>query len=44
MPFMSKRNAHARDGRAGSLLDAFDFTQTPRPPVMVKRGSCPSDP
>jgi len=44
MPFMSRRNAHARDGVAGSLKDAFDFDQTPRPPVILKRGSCPSDP
>lgn len=30
LPFASARDPHARDGRAGSLLGAFDFTQPPR--------------
>jgi phospholipase C len=44
MSFMSKRNAHARDGVAGSLLGAFDFGQTPRPPMILPTRSCPGDP
>ena len=43
MKFMSTRNAHARDGRAGSLLGAFDFSQTPRPPMLLPTRSCPGD-
>ncbi len=43
MKFMTARNAHARDGRAGSLLGAFDFTQTPRPPMHLATRSCPGD-
>jgi phospholipase C len=43
MTFMSTRNAHARDGIAGSLLDAFDFHQSPRTPEILARGSCPGD-
>ncbi|HEV7558971.1 MAG TPA: alkaline phosphatase family protein, partial [Kofleriaceae bacterium] len=42
MKMMSKRNAHARDGIAGSLLDAFDFKQSPRAPTILPRGTCPS--
>ena len=42
MKLMSTRNAHARDGVAGSLLDAFDFSQPPRAPVILpRRASCP---
>ncbi len=41
MKFMTTRNAHARDGIAGSLLDAFDFTQTPRDPVLLQTRTCP---
>jgi phospholipase C len=43
MPFMSKRNAHARDGIAGSLLGAFDFHQAPRPPMHLTPHCCPGD-
>jgi phospholipase C len=43
MEFMTTRNAHARDGRAGSLRDAFDFSQPPRPPMILPTGSCPGD-
>jgi phospholipase C len=43
MRFMTARNAHARDGIAGSLLGAFDFSQTPRPPLLLTRRSCPGD-
>jgi len=42
MPFMSKRNRHARDGIAGSLLGAFDFKQAPRAPLhLAPRAHCP---
>lgn len=44
MKFMSTRNAHARDGVAGSLLGAFDFGQAPRPPMILTPRSCPGDP
>jgi phospholipase C len=44
MKLMSKRNAHARDGVAGSLLGAFDFAQAPRPPMLLTPRSCPGDP
>lgn len=43
MKFMSTRNAHARDGRAGSLMSAFDFSQTPRAPMLLPTRSCPGD-
>ncbi|MEO6419128.1 MAG: alkaline phosphatase family protein, partial [Polyangiaceae bacterium] len=42
MKFMSTRNKHARDGSAGSLMGAFDFTQPPRPPLLLTpRPVCP---
>ncbi len=41
MRFMSTRNAHARDGVAGSLLDAFDFSQAPRAPLLLAKRTCP---
>jgi hypothetical protein len=41
MPFLSARDPHARDGAAGSLLDAFDFDQTPRPPLFLDTRACP---
>jgi phospholipase C len=40
LPFMHRRDAHARDEKAGSLLDAFDFTQAPRPPLILTPRSC----
>jgi len=43
MKFMTARNAHARDGIAGSLLGAFDFSQKPRSPMPLTRRSCPGD-
>jgi len=43
MKFMTTRNGHARDGHAGSLLGAFDFSQTPRSPMLLPTGSCPGD-
>lgn len=41
MPFMSKRDKRARDGVAGSLMGAFDFQQTPRAPLLLKKRTCP---
>ena len=43
MSFMSTRNKNARDGVAGSLLGAFDFSQAPRPPLLLDTRSCPGD-
>jgi phospholipase C len=43
MKFMTERNAHARDGVAGSLKDAFDFSQPPRDPVLLQTRTCPND-
>jgi len=44
LPFMHDKDPHARDAKAGSLLDAFDFTQPPRPPVIVPpQASCAKD-
>jgi phospholipase C len=31
-----------RDANATSLVGAFDFTQTPRPPLILKTRTCPS--
>ncbi len=41
MTYMSTRDPHARDGTAGSLLAAFDFTQPPRPPLVLQTRTCP---
>ncbi len=41
MPFMSETDPDARDGRVGSMLDAFDFTQAPRPPLILTKRTCP---
>jgi len=41
MAYMSTRDPHARDGQAGSLMGAFDFQQTPRPPLMLQTRACP---
>lgn len=35
LPLASERDPHARDGKAGSLLGAFDFTQAPSPPIKL---------
>ena len=43
MDFMTTKNAHARDGKAGSLRDAFDFNQTPQPAMILPTGTCPGD-
>ena len=41
MDFMTTRDPLARDGLAGSLLDAFDFGQAPRAPFLLKTHACP---
>ena len=40
LPFTTVRDPHARDGKAGSLLGAFDFASAPRPPVKPSL-TCP---
>ena len=44
IPMTSDRDPHARDGKAGSLLNAFDFTQSPTTPVALPFTStyCPT--
>lgn len=41
MSFMSARDPHALDGTSGSLMSAFDFSQTPRAPMPLVKHSCP---
>ncbi|MFT3692057.1 MAG: alkaline phosphatase family protein [Kofleriaceae bacterium] len=41
MPMMSATDPNSRDGRAGSMLDAFDFTQTPKEPLILQTRTCP---
>ena len=41
MTFMTARDSRARDGTAGSLMGAFDFTQPPRAPLMLQTHTCP---
>ncbi len=41
MAFMTTRDKHARDGTAGSLMAAFDFTQAPREPLVLSTHTCP---
>jgi phospholipase C len=41
MPFMTATDPDARDGTAGSLMAAFDFTQPPRPPFPLTTHACP---
>jgi phospholipase C len=41
VPFMTTRDPHARDGTAGSLMGAFDFTQAPRAPFPLTTRTCP---
>jgi len=41
MPRMATRDPHARDAVAGSLLGAFDFTQSPREPMVLTPRACP---
>ena len=42
MPRMNALDPHARDEKAGSMLDAFDFTQPPRAPLILQQRTCPS--
>ena len=41
LPFMTARDPNARDGTAGSLMDAFDFQQSARAPITVAKRTCP---
>jgi phospholipase C len=41
MPRMAAKNPNARDERAGSLLEGLDFTQPPRPPLVLTPRTCP---
>jgi phospholipase C len=41
MPMMSATDPNARDGRGGSMMGAFDFTQTPKPPMLLTTRTCP---
>ena len=38
---LTARDPHARDGTARSLMDAFDFAQAPRPPLVLAKHACP---
>jgi len=38
---MTTRDPHARDGTAGSMMGAFDFSQAPRAPLMLSTHACP---
>ena len=40
LPRMQSEYENARDGQAGSLLEAFDFTQPPRPPLLRETRPC----
>jgi phospholipase C len=40
LPFMSRRDPHARDGRAGSMLGALDFSRPPRAPLVLPVPDC----
>ncbi len=41
MPRMAAREPRARDAKAGSLLEAFDFKQTPTAPLVLTPRTCP---
>ncbi|MEO8554980.1 MAG: hypothetical protein ABI678_33605, partial [Kofleriaceae bacterium] len=41
LPMMSETDPNARDGRVGSMMDAFDFTQAPKPPLVLTARTCP---
>lgn len=42
MEMMTKRDPHARDGVAGSMMPAFDFDQAPRAPFLLDKKTCPA--
>jgi len=41
LPMMSATDPNARDGSAGSMMGAFDFTQAPKPPLVLQTRTCP---
>jgi phospholipase C len=41
LPMMSDTDPNARDGRVGSMLSAFDFSQAPAAPLMLPLRTCP---
>ena len=38
---MHDMDPNARDAKVGSMLDAFDFTQSPKPPLVLTQRTCP---
>ncbi len=40
---LSQLSSAAQDGQANNLLDAFNFAQTPIPPLVLTPRSCPID-
>jgi hypothetical protein len=38
---MSETDPNARDGCVGSMMNAFDFTQAPKPPLVLPPRTCP---
>jgi phospholipase C len=40
-PPLSTLDPAAQDGQANDLMDAFDFTQAPLPPLMLNTRTCP---
>jgi phospholipase C len=42
MPMMSDTDPHARDGHSNTMMDAFDFTQAPKPPLLLTTRTCPT--
>ena len=39
-PALSTLDPAAQDGQANDLMDAFDFNQTPLPPLVLKKRAC----
>jgi len=39
-PTLSSLDPAAQDGQANDLLNAFDFTQTPLPPLTLQPRTC----
>ena len=40
-PALTTLDPAAQDGQANDLMDAFDFTQTPLPPLVLQTRTCP---
>ncbi len=40
-PALSTLDPAAQDGQANDLMDAFDWNQTPNPPLMLQTRTCP---